>query len=239
VEHQGGRETFRTCKAADFVVNFVVVGGEFGPVGVLVGAVGEFASCVERELKPLFIGLKFPFVIFRHIGKSEVPVVVIGEKEVQQEYGIVFFVDLFQASEKHGVKDGSRSLPGDVTEKKAAVIKEKVTAFEGFFIPQHSDGQGFFSKIVIGRSGDFVDPFSQADCGVKKTVFSDNAFTVDSHLCLGIGKAFDFDFKVVICFDTVVTVQDGTVPQVYDFKHFLFLCLSAPPDFRKTAAADA
>ena len=85
MEHQRRRETLRTCKAADFVIDLIVVGSQFGAVGVLIGPVGEFAFGVERKLEPLFIGLELLFVINRNIRKGEILVVVIGVKEVQQK----------------------------------------------------------------------------------------------------------------------------------------------------------
>ena len=100
----------------------------------------------------------------------------------------------------------------DVPEEETAVIKEKVTAFEGFFIPQNGDGQSFFAKIVIGCCGDLADSFCQAHGGGKETVFSGGFPAVDGDLGLRGGKAFHFDLKVIFSFDAVVAVQNGAVP---------------------------
>ena len=148
VEHHGRGETFRTGETADFVVNLIKIRSQSFAVGVLIGTIGELTFGMEGKLEPLFVCLKLLFVVRRHIRKGEVLVVIVGVKEVQQELGVVFVMDLFETPKKHGVKDGVRSLLCDVTQKETAVVKEKVAALERFFIPQYSDGKGTLPEIV-------------------------------------------------------------------------------------------
>ena len=165
MDHHGGHEALGTCKAADFVVDLVIICCKGGTVIVLIGAVGEFALGVEREFEPIFVGLELGFIIFGEIRQSEVFVVIILKEEVQEEFAVVFVMDLFQTAEKHLIKDGCGLVFCDPTHEKDAVVKEKVAAFEGSLIPHDGQGQSSFTEVVSGGGGDLVDPVGQPHGG--------------------------------------------------------------------------
>lgn len=149
--------------------------------------------------------------------------VIVGIEKVQKKSGVVFLMDLFEPSEEHGVKDGIRLLLCDVTQKETAVVKEKVAAFERFFVPQDRNGKSPFAEIIGSCGGDLVDSFSQAHGGGKLPVAPFGRDSVDGDFRLGIGKAFDLDLKVISSLDAAVTVDNGSVTQICDLKHFLSL----------------
>ena len=55
---------------------------------------------------------------------------IIVEKEIQSEFAAVSPVDSFQTAEKHFIKDRIWFGQGDTAEEKAAIVNEKVAAFE-------------------------------------------------------------------------------------------------------------
>ena len=68
--------------------------------------------------------------------------------EVQEEFAVVFVVDLFQTAEEHLIKDGGGLVLSDPAHEEDAVVKEEVAPFEGFFIPHDGQSQSSFAEVI-------------------------------------------------------------------------------------------